>query len=148
MTQSNAATADSLPVIIVEPIEHYGVWKTGIFFKKDFKIQKMTRQVADVRFSKSCSGWVVIPWPSLVDELRKAVHDHAVVIDELGNPPSWLVNVDIECPADYIDLLTRKRYSGATIRITVRSLFPFYGTTRTRLLMRSVRRRSGHTCST
>lgn len=110
MIDSGYPTTERLPVITVKPVEHYGEWKTGIFFTKDYNIQQMIRRV----FSKSCSGWVVASRPSLPEELRIAVGGCAVVHDETKGSKAQID--DIVCPADFIDLLTRKRYSESTIR--------------------------------
>jgi integrase/recombinase XerD len=101
--------------VVVRPVNHYGNTVAGLFFERNFQLQKVLRTIPGVRFSRTCACWIVPFRPGLEKEIEDALRSIAEV-DVTALVPKEDSVVIKECPEAFREMLVRKRYGSSTIK--------------------------------
>ena len=99
---------------------HYDNKVVGIFFPWSSALTDAVRRIRYAHYSKTLKGWHTTWRDGVVREIRDAFEGVADVVQEssevLGNIDDLSPKREIPIPMAYKQLLTRKRYSEATVR--------------------------------
>jgi integrase/recombinase XerD len=106
--------------IIVKPVLHYSDKVVGIFFDRDPALERLVRTIDEAKYSQTLRGWFV-PWRSgIVMEIRKSFGNFAEVVEHsdkaIGKIDDLSPARKTFLPAEFRNLLIRKRYSPSTVK--------------------------------
>ena len=107
--------------ITIRNVIHYSNEVVGIYFEKDFRVISAVKKIKGVKFSRSLCCWYV-PYR---DAIEKEFQTHLSPFGTLIVEPLSNVNAAVTIPAEYSEVLTRRRYSEST-RMTYCSQFQLF----------------------
>lgn len=106
--------------MIIKPVFHYENKVVGIFFPWSSTLTQAVRRIRFAYYSRTLKAWHTTWREEVVEEIRDAFQGLADVVEEwsaeLGKIDDLSPKRELVIPKDYTDLLTRKRYSEATVR--------------------------------
>src|SRR5687767_11627967 len=102
--------ASKHPLVTVKPVHHHGKQVIGIFFPYHPEVVRLVRKISDTTFSRTLRCWTTPYRESIEQEIQSALEGHATFdFALLRNLQSHKT-----CPAEYVALLVRMRYSDST----------------------------------
>ena len=104
------------PHVTVKPVQYHGTEVIGIFFSYHPELVRLIKKVRDTSFSRTLCCWITPYRETIEQEIQSVLEGQATFDFSLLRKYTREKQVRKACPAEYVELLVRMRYSESTIK--------------------------------
>ena len=102
--------------VTVKPVQYHGTEVIGVFFPYDPELVRLIKKVRDTTFSRTLCCWM-IPYREAIEQEIQSIFEGQATFDfSLLRKYALEKQIRKTCPAEYVELLARMRYSESTIK--------------------------------